>query len=340
MTNVTVVVGAQFGSEGKGAIVGHLSKAMSERDLVVRVAGPNAGHTAYDPQGREWKLRAVPVAAVTNQHCQLHIAAGSEIDLTVLFDELAELDAAGHRASDRLSIHPSATILEARHINAEQAAGLVGRVGSTGKGIGAARADRIMRRAATADSTGLLASFISADGPLELDDLDDVIIEGTQGYGLGLHTNFYPQVTSSDCRAIDFLAMAGISPWAENIRLDVVLVARVYPIRVAGNSGPLKGETTWDKLDLPEERTTVTKKIRRVGAWDQALVEDAIQANGGGRFHPDVKMALTMLDQLHPEMRDEKELLPASEAYVNDLEDSLSCYITLVGTGPNTVVER
>jgi adenylosuccinate synthase len=197
-----------------------------------------------------------------------------------------------------------------------------------------------MRTADLWEHTSATWVNMSPPGPFELDGADDVIIEGTQGYGLGLHTAFYPQVTSSDCRAIDFLAMAGISPWAEDVRLDVLLVARVFPIRVAGNSGPLRGETSWSDLDLPEERTTVTNKVRRVGQWDEALVMEALVANGGGDFHPDVKVALTMLDQLHPEMRDETTLLPASEAYVADLEDKLGTYIPLVGTSPTTVVER
>lgn len=357
MGTLTVVVGAQYGSEGKGAIVGYLAKELDSSDTVIRVAGPNAGHTAYDPDGREWKLRAVPVAAATNTECQLHIAAGSEIDLGVLLGEIEALEAAGHKVAERLTIHPSATILESHHIYRESADGIVGRVGSTGKGIGAARADRIWRKATTFgelareyEVTGTvferpridaLVKLVSQPGPFQLTDRGDVIIEGTQGYGLGLHTTNYPQVTSSDCRAIDFLAMAGISPWDDKIHdLKITLVARVFPIRVAGNSGPLQGETSWNDLGLPEERTTVTNKVRRVGAWDEALVKEAIRANGGGSWGPHVEIALTMLDQLHPEMRDETELLPASEAYITELENTLCTPISFVGTGPDTVIER
>jgi adenylosuccinate synthase len=343
-TQVDVVCGAQFGSEGKGAIAAHLTRNYDQHGLAIRVAGPNAGHTAYDASGREWKLRTVPVAAVTSK-CHLYIAPGSEIDPEVLFSELAELDEAGHDATKRLSIHPSATMLEVGHKHREAQAGLVGRVGSTGKGIGAARADRIMRVASTwgqfADDIGRQELTLPIDrGAPQWEVYDQILVEGTQGYGLGLHTEFYPQVTSSDCRAVDFLAMAGISPWARDIRLTVHLVARVYPIRVAGNSGPLLGETTWGDLGLPEERTTVTNKIRRVGEWDEQLVRDAIRANGGGDFHPDVHLALTMLDQKFPDLRDQTELTEEAETYLEGLEDSLGSYILLVGTGPNTVVER
>lgn len=341
MTNVTVVVGGQFGSEGKGAITAHLARPLEQNDVVIRVAGPNAGHTAYDQDKRQWKLRAVPVAAVTNRHCQLHIAAGSEIDIEVLLGEINALDAAGHQVTDRLSIHPSATILEFRHQERESRAGIVGRIGSTGKGIGAARADRIMRTAQTAgDVTGVFKPFLSQPGPFDLDDAGTVIIEGTQGYGLGLHTQFYPQVTSSDCRAIDFLGMAGISPWSSRVRLDVVVVARIYPIRVAGNSGPLKDETDWERLGLDPERTTVTNKVRRVGRWDTELVTEAIRANGGGDYSTDVNIALTMVDQRFPELRDATELHDEANKFVMNIEDEVGAYIDYVGTGPNTVVAR
>lgn len=338
MSNVTVVVGAQFGSEGKGAVVAHLAKKLTQWDTVIRVAGPNAGHTVLDENGSPWKLRAVPVAAVTNAKCQLHVAAGSEIDLDVLNAEVSALDEAGFNVTQRLTVHPSATILTDRHKSTEGERGLIARVGSTGKGIGAARADRIMREAEIAGSI-FGSKMLSEAGPFETD--GDIIIEGTQGYGLGLHTTFYPQTTSSDCRAIDFLAMAGISPWSEDVdRMEVIAVARVYPIRVAGNSGPLKGETSWAELGLPEERTTVTNNVRRVGKWDRALVQEALLANGGGFWNPNVTVALTMLDHLYPDVAGRLDLGDEAEAYVHRLELELEANISLVGTGPSTMVTR
>lgn len=345
MTKLTVVVGGQYGSEGKGAIAAHLSRGYREQDVAIRVAGPNAGHTAYDDDNREWKLRAVPVAAVTSRNCQLHIAAGSEIDVDVLFREIDELDGAGHNVSERLTIHPSATLIEARHLNAEESAGLVGRIGSTGKGIGAARADRIMRRAMLAGDLAALErrNLISEPGTFDLDGLRSVLVEGTQGYGLGLHTDRYPQVTSSDCRAIDFLSMAGISPWADCIMsTQIVIVARMYPIRVAGNSGPLKDETTWEALGLPEERTTVTNKVRRVGQWDSRLLSQAIHANGGGAFNPSVVLALTMLDQRFPEVKGQVEVtaLPQEAiGWIMDVQDEHETDVAYLGTSPTTVME-
>ena len=343
MGNLTVVVGAQFGSEGKGAIAGYLSRSEESVAplMAARVAGPNAGHTVYDENGRAHKLRQVPVAAVTNPKAELVIAAGSEVDLNVLSDEIVALEDAGVRIIERLWVDRSATLIEPRHLQEESNKNLNYRIGSTAKGIGAARSDRIWRIAGLVGDrmVGLKYANTAALMQEHLRDGGRVLVEGTQGYGLGLHTHYYPQVTSSDCRAIDFLAMAGLSPWADYIDGDfeVWLVARTYPIRVAGNSGPLYRETSWAELGLAPETTTVTQRIRRVGLWDQQLVFDAIAANGGPG--PNVSLALTMFDYLLPSMAGETKLNDSARTAHARLEDELGVAIELVGTSPTTVVD-
>lgn len=319
MGKLVVVVGGQYGSEGKGAVTGWLAK-QEERPFAIRVAGPNAGHTVIE-DGQTWKLRQLPVAAVTNLDATLAIAAGSEIDGVVLAGELDRLDEAGYNATSRLIVDQQATLIDPWHVDNERS--LVSRIGSTGKGIGAARADRIMR-------TARLAGGQSSVAPAATEALREgrtVIVEGTQGYGLGLHAGWYPYCTSSDCRAVDFLAMAGISPWDEAVTdFEVWIVLRVYPIRVAGDSGPMMDEASWEALGLPPEHTTVTGKVRRVGAWDEELARAAIAANGGASR---VRVALTMVDQLvDPE--DERGVAKC----VEELSSSLMCPISLVGTGP------
>lgn len=344
MSKITVVVGGQFGSEGKGAITGHIAEQSMGRGTVTgvtRVAGPNAGHTAYDAEGRKWALRQVPVGAVTNLDALLFIGPGSEIDISVLQAEVVALDDAGLAVSERLYIDRSATMLTSEHHARETTEGLTGRIGSTGKGIGAARADRIMRTARLAENVPDLQFLGAVVDTIPLQNkVGHLIIEGTQGYGLGLHTPNYPKVTSSDCRAIDFLAMAGISPWALYWSyIDVVVVARAYPIRVAGNSGALKGETTWAELGLAAERTTVTQKIRRVGAWDADLVRSAVRENGG---HPTVRLALTMADQVFPGMAGVTERDPEHtefEHWVISRGRDAQARVAFVGTSPTTVIE-
>lgn len=348
MSVLDVVVGGMFGSESKGHVTADLARLRLEQGFdvaVVRVAGHNAGHTAYDPQGREWALRTVPAAAVVDERVRLVIAAGSEVDPRVLTDEITRLEDAGIKIRHRLHIDPMATWLEQGHMDTENLAQMHERTGSTAKGVGAARADRALRVARLLNDWEDLPLWgrITDTGMMLRDlvagDHSAVLLEGTQGYGLGLHTRHYPLTTSSDCRAIDFLAMAGIDPTAAD-EYNVWLVVRPNPIRVAGPSGTLKGETTFDALGQPDEFTTVTKKKRRVGEWDPELVREAIEANGGKRV---VRLAMSMLDKVHPEVAGAIDWVPpsmsaASIAWLQDREEELGVNINWIGTGPDTCV--
>lgn len=303
MSTLDIVVGAQFGSEAKGHVTKRVLQRLVEECICtapiinVRVAGPNAGHCVLDSNGQKFAMRSLPVGFVFPT-VMLWIAPGSEIEPEVLFGEIEEAERAGHKISGRLVVSGEATILTNHHKAVE--VGMHERIGSTGKGIGAARADRIMRKAQRVKDDPFLVDELQVRG-IEVTDKPipcnaHVIIEGTQGYGLGLHAGHYPQCTSSNTRAIDFAAMAGLNPWDFD-DFAVWAVARVYPIRVAGNSGPLKDETSWDELGLPEELTTVTKKVRRVGHWDADLVREAVRANGVRA----TTVALTMVDQKFPD---------------------------------------
>lgn len=327
-----VVVGGAFGSEGKGALCGFLASQESNL-MAIRVAGPNAGHTVYGADGNRWQFRHVPVAAVTAPGSILALAAGSEIDLAVLKEETSALADAG--LPHRLLIDGQATLISARHVTREQ--GIV--TGTTGKGIGAARADRLLRGANLYDSSS--AVNVAGIARRHLAEGGTVMIEGTQGYGLGLHAGNYPYCTSSDCRAVDFMAMAGLSPWDDVIQeLEVWIVYRTHPIRIAGNSGPLKGETSWGELGVDPEITTVTKKVRRVGEWDAKLANDALIANGGPSAS--VKVALTFADYVFPRIAGNRDPGTATGDdfwdWVGDRSLDIGQSIDLIGTGPNSYI--
>jgi adenylosuccinate synthase len=350
-----IVVGGQYGSEAKGHVAGYLARGRTGL-AAVRVAGPNAGHTVYNEAGSCYKLQQLPTAAVTNPDATLVIAAGSEIDPVILEREIQITNSA-----DRLRVDTQATILESRHADRETAgkahgeAGLTKMVGSTGKGVGAARADRIMREARiwgdnmnANSSTSLWLGRWLALGS------QDVLIEGTQGYGLGLHAGYYPYCTSSDCRAIDFLGMAGISPWQEGIdEIEIWIVLRTFPIRVAGNSGPMYNEITWAELEqrtlgyvkaAEAERTTVTNKVRRIGEWDRLLAENAVHANGGwGKRNRTVRVqaALMFFDYWYPNLAGKTTAIMSQEEVeqLRQIRDQLGIPVRLLGTGPNSIID-
>lgn len=358
MSSLDVVVGAQFGSEGKGHVTAQLVQERvaqgAELVLNVRVAGPNAGHTVVDAAGVAFPLRTIPVGAALDGPIYCAIAPGSEIDVPVLLSELQLLREAGHPVN-QLYVSGEATILTEEHHERETQLDMHGKIGSTGKGIGACRADRIMRVAKRIRDDAEVVALLKQQGVHVVDDWESyihsvvlfrrnaVIVEGTQGFGLGMNAGFYPQCTSSNTRAIDFLAMAGINPWHPGIgRFTVWACARVYPIRVAGNSGPLEGETSWDELGLEAERTTVTHKVRRVGSWDPSLIKRAVEQNGGS---PVVKVALTMVDQKLPDVTDMRGslvegfgIVPGLADLVEQVQRDARADVGMVTTSPSTAL--
>src|SRR5206468_1357773 len=93
----------------------------------------------------------------------------------------------------------------------------------------------------------------------------------------------YPFVTSRDTSAAGATAEAGLSPLDVD---QVALVLRSFPIRVAGRSGPLPNEITWEKLTRESghrgtlaEFTSVTGRLRRVARFDAEIVRRAIAVN-------------------------------------------------------------
>ena len=366
------MAGAMFGSEGKGHVTAQLIENHDfrfkfDKVLNIRVAGPNAGHTVVDKNGQAFALRCVPVGAAVDPEATLYIAPGSEIEMAVLESEVNLLRSHGHNVN--LVVSGEATLLEDKHKETETSLDLHAKLGSTGKGIGAARADRIMRSAQRIQDSeeamnklmDLGVEVLDADQSLrwiarwlEMKDAH-IVIEGTQGYGLGLHAGYYPTCTSSDARGIDFMAMAGIMPWSPGVtHVAIWLVARVFPIRVAGQSGPLEGETSWEELGLPEERTTVTQKIRRVGQWDAALMRKAVVANGGATFNVtheflqskfEVTVALTMADQKIPEIHGKSSWQELSEdendkvhELMTQVQNDAGTAVGMIATGPRTVL--
>lgn len=340
-----VLVGAQLGSEGKGAIAKHIA---DDYGMHIRVGGPNAGHTIYH-KGHEWKMRSVPCGWV-NPNAKLVIGPGALIDLEVLQDEIDELQAAGYWVADRLYIDNKAAIITRSQREVEGGVrGYAHRsMGSTGEGCGATRIARINRDAimpngACGDWTRYVcARDANRDVPGRLTDTTGLmlnyqgrsLLEGTQGTGLSVIHGEWPWVTSADTTAMGILSDAGIP--VSCVR-DVILVARTFPIRVAGNSGPLPGETTFAEIGQPEERTTVTHKVRRIARFDREQFRRAVRLNGATR------VAITFADYVDPDMKGRTTMNDYSRSFhrwmlMNLGSDALD-YVRHIGTGPDSVMD-
>lgn len=319
---VTVVVGGQFGSEGKGKVAHYLAREM-HATYAVRCGGSNSGHTVIDDSGNAVIFRHLPTAALLPD-VKLVICAGSYIDEDVLLGEISRTNI----TPERLFISQNAVIITPTCKQSEQESGLVTGIGSTGSGTGAAVVARIKRQSehvtfAKDCSNGELKKFVREDVTsllrAALDRQERIILEGTQGFGLSvLHSPYYPYVTSRDTTAAAFVAEAGLSPTDVD---DVVLVIRAFPIRVAGDSGPLPNGTTWEEItrdgeheEKIEECTSVTKKIRRVAKFDADIVRKAIEVNEPSRI------VLNHVDYIHRDIslhkRDINEIINQFESKI------------------------
>ena len=146
MTDV-VVVGSQWGDEGKGKIVDWLS---SRADVVVRFqGGHNAGHTLVI-DGITYKLSLLPSGVVREDKLSV-IGNGVVIDPWALFKEIDILASQGVNVTpDRLKIAQNAVLILPLHGNLDRAreeARGTEKIGTTGRGIGPAYEDKVARRA-------------------------------------------------------------------------------------------------------------------------------------------------------------------------------------------------
>jgi adenylosuccinate synthase len=146
MANV-VVVGSQWGDEGKGKIVDWLSE---QADIVVRFqGGHNAGHTLVI-DGVTYKLSLLPSGVVRGGKLSV-IGNGVVLDPHALLEEIGRLKQLGVTVSrDNLRIAENATLILPLHQEldvAREAASGKGAIGTTGRGIGPAYEDKVGRRA-------------------------------------------------------------------------------------------------------------------------------------------------------------------------------------------------
>ncbi len=326
---VTVIVGGQFGSEGKGKVAYFLAREM-EATVAIRVGGPNSGHTVIDPNGQPVIFKQLPTAALLpNVICAL--PAGSYVQPDILLDEIRITGL----TRSRLLIDPNAVIITERELAVERASELGVLIGSTKSGTGAAVLGRVQRSAGLkfARDEERLRAYVQNVNPYIRDRLDKkerILIEGTQGFGLSvLHSPHYPYATSRDTTAAGFVMEAGLSPLDVD---DVVVVIRAFPIRVPGNSGPLPNETSWAEVTRESnsrtplsELTSVTRNERRIAKFDVNIVREAIAHN-----RP-TKIVLNHLDYVDAECCNVNRLSSKAISFVKFIEAELGISIDYAG---------
>lgn len=300
---IDIVVGGQFGSEGKGKVTYWLTNK-SDHKCAVRVGGSNSGHTINGEV-----LRHLPASALIPGGTSI-IGAGSYIDPDLLEYEI------NRYKPTKLLIDSKAVI-----IRGKEAIGLQYDIGSTLSGTGIGVVDRIQRKNTIFITKykrfhKYLANTEEIQGIVS----NGCVIEGTQGFGLSnLHTPYYPYCTSRDTTAAGFMSELGVSP---NLVGDIYLVLRSFPIRVSGNSGSMEKETNWRDLGLREEFTSVTGKVRRVAYFTPEIVKKAIAANNPSY------VVMNHLDYIEEGLR---------AAFIQNVERTIQRRVNFIGLNPDEV---
>ena len=349
---IAALVGGQYGSEGKGLIAGHIGKRFG---CHVRVGAANAGHTVV-VDGSPFVLQQIPCAAYTSPNSRLVVGPGAVISEEILLREIEEntqwrLD--NDLPSLDLYIDRRAHVITDLMIEREQESDLAERIGSTStiakEGIGTATAARAMRdsECVVAADVDSLQDWISDTVGVVLQvyaDMEGVLLEGTQGTGLSITTGQFPYCTSRNTTAAGLVADAGVPLTAVE---RSIMVCRTFPIRVAGNSGPFwhdSEELEWEdlKVDPNTERTTVTKKVRRVASFSFAQVAEAAWLNGA------TDIAITFTDYLDFDIYGKSgemdfaylsEYFPIVAEFVDKVATTSGVPVSMLGTGPATVID-
>ncbi len=303
-----VVVGIQWGDEGKGRIIDYYG---ADYDVVARFGGgDNAGHTIIVGT-RKLALRIVP-SAVLQTRPLLFIGGGTVIGLRGLIDELHMLTGVGVDVA-RVKISDRAHVVLPYHVAADSAAETARgdhALGTTRRGIGPAYTDKVARaglefgdlrrpdvvaeriRADGRGGDGLIAETLDlakdvlphiVDGVAflhgALEGGKRVLVEGAQGTMLDVGYGTYPFVTSSHTIAGGACTGLGIGPRTIG---NVIGVAKAYCTRVGAGPFPSElGGKLADRLRVAGgEFGTVTGRARRCGWFDAVAGRYAARVNG------------------------------------------------------------
>lgn len=297
-----VVIGAQWGDEGKGKIVDFLA---DDADLIVRFAGgANAGHTIVHGD-KTYKLHLVPSGIIYPNKTVL-LGLGMVIEPEALFRELGELEAEGVDWKGRVFIANRAHVVlpSYKALDIEQDKKRKRPIGTTGRGIGITYAFKAAR-----DGLRIADMYDEASiAILEPEDRDYVLqyrermremvvdatsfihqrepkrmlLEGAQGALLDLDLGTYPFVSSGMSAAAGAALGAGIGPR----KLDGILgVFKAYSTRVGNGPFPSEfregrdGDLGDTVRKIGHEYGTTTGRPRRCGYLDLVALKYACLTN-------------------------------------------------------------
>lgn len=324
-----ILVGGQYGDEGKGKIISHLALSDNPEIVARGGVGPNAGHKVlYD--GNWYSLRMLPCGFV-NKNSKIMVGAGVCVDPEVFLKEVQLTGTEG-----RVFVDKRCTAILQKHKDEEAHSELSGKIGTTKTGCGPAVVSRARRDGVLIADVPEMQKY-TIDVAEEVNKAKNVLLEGSQGFMLSVLYGTYPFVTSKDVSASSIAADVGLGPTSID---DVIMVIKAYTTRV-GN-GPFPGEISVEeavKLNM-QEYGTVTGRPRRTSPelhWED--LRFAVLVNGA------TQIAVTKLDVRFPGnngVKKYEELTADARRFVDQIEAKLEIPVTLIGTGPDArdIIDR
>ena len=320
-----VVVGLQWGDEGKGKIVTYLSRY---HDIVVRYSGgSNAGHTVVYPD-KETVHHLIPSADL-RRNLKMFVAQGVVIDPDVLLEEMSEMEDMFPGSKKKLLISKQAHLVLPFHKEVDRVLDENLGIGTTRRGIGPSYIDRVARigvRIEDLENEGILLDKLKKSASLKekvfgleidvegilrdlvsffeeisenvVDTLEfkgilgesSTLFEGTQGVLLDLDAGTYPFVTATNCSTTGVQTGVGFP-----VEIDeVVGVFKAYVTRVGEGPFPTeeKGKMGEELRRRGKEYGATTGRPRRCGWLDLPLLRYAVEVSGASA------LALTKADVL------------------------------------------
>lgn len=365
-----VIVGTQWGDEGKGKITDYLAQQV---DVVVRYqGGNNAGHTViFD--GKKHSLHLLP-SGVLNPKIENVMANGMVINPKAFLEEMKVLDQVKLHISDR------AHIVLPFHLEFDKAYELTkgqDKIGTTHKGIGPTYTDKAARiglrvssfihpeRFAkqlselvaikneeaqkfglpTFDANAIYQEYLPyakemapyvKDTSLflnqQIENNKKILFEGAQGVLLCVDHGTYPYVTSSSPTAASVPVNTGIAPWLID---GAIGVTKAYTTRVG--SGPMPSEIVGDLAahirTVGKEFGTTTGRPRRIGWLDTVVLRHTKRSSGLSYLAVTLLDVLTGIDELKivTSYRLNGEEIDYIPADIQDFEQCEPNYMTLPG---------
>lgn len=285
-----VLVGLQYGDEGKGKITDMFSK---NYDIVARYQGSNnAGHTIYY-NGEKIVLHQIP-SGIIQSHTTNFLGNGMVINPVALKKEIEEIEKVIPDAKKRIFISENAHVITTSHLIED---GKDVKIGTTKKGIGTCYRDKIYRKGVRIkdllsdgihnetnefmDAIEYMRSLnvVNSNWLRKQKDSKRILAEGAQGTMLDIDHGSYPYVTSSTTLSSGSLSGLAMPPRTIG---NVYGIFKSYLTRV-GNGGmvtELNAETGKKIQDKGNEYGATTGRPRRCGWLNLDELVDAVELNG------------------------------------------------------------